>query len=400
MIGSIIGGLIGNAQAGGDEGRAEGLTMEGVEAFRNLRVPTIEEQRIALQKLVQVGELTPEMAETIAQDPSAMEQITSDPRLRSAQLGALEQLRKQGEEGLTLSERADLNQARRETSREVRAREQAMLQDMAARGMGGSGAELASRLSSSQGAAERMSGEGDRLAAMAQQKALQSVAQAGQLSGQIAGQDFDQASAKARAADEIARFNAANRQNISLGNTQTRNQAQQYNLGTKQDISNKNVGLSNEQEVHNKGLYQQQFQNQAARASGLSGAASKASGYFGNRAQGTRDQWKDIGKGADQAAAVLLSDQNAKKDIKSGDKDIQRFLDNLSSKSYDYKDQEKNPKGKQLGVLAQDVEKSDAGKDMIVETDDGKAIEVTEAVSKLLSAVANLNRRVKKSEKK
>lgn len=439
MIGSIIGGLIGNAQAQGDQGTAAGLTQESINAFRNIYVPTIEEQRIILQKLVREGELTPEMAETISQDPSAMEQITSDPRLRSVQMQALESLRKQGEEGLTLTERADLAQARRETSRDARAREQAILQDMQARGMGGSGAELAARLAGSQGASERMSAEGDRLAAMAQQKALQATAQSGQLAGQIGESDFSQASAKARAADEIARFNAANRQRVSEGNVGTRNEAQRYNLGEKQRISEANVGLTNQQEQHNKGLYQTRFQNELSKAQGLSGAASRASDYYGKEADRTRAMYTGIGAGVDQGIGALAgggvfgggsfanalagsnvlaesnakstmdnskkantvtSDKNAKKDIKSGDKEIQKFLDSLSSKSYEYKDQDKEPKGKQLGILAQDAEKSDMGKEMVVETDDGKAIEVTEAVSKLLSAVANLNRRVKKSEKK
>lgn len=97
-------------------------------------------------------------------------------------------------------------------------------------------------------------------------------------------------------------------------------------------------------------------------------------------------------------AAAMMSDKNVKKDIKDADSEITAFMDNLDPKSYKYKD-EKHGKGKQVGIMAQDLEKSKKGKEIVAEGPEGKMVSLEGAVPKLLAAVANLNDRIKKMEK-
>jgi hypothetical protein len=104
--------------------------------------------------------------------------------------------------------------------------------------------------------------------AQAEQRALDAIMRSGQLGGQISAQDFSQQEAKARAADEIARWNAQNLQGVQSRNVGTRNQAQQWNATTAQNTANQNVGVKNESTKYNLSIPQQQYQNQLARATG------------------------------------------------------------------------------------------------------------------------------------
>ncbi len=146
--------------------------------------------------------------------PSAYENIRSlsDPTLRLAQMGALRQLQETGGAGgLDLGSRVALNQAAADTARRERGSREAILQQMAMRGAGGSGASLAAQLANQQGAAERNAMSGEQAAADARARALAATAQSGELAGGIRGQDWGEASQRAGALDALSRFNASQR---------------------------------------------------------------------------------------------------------------------------------------------------------------------------------------------
>lgn len=99
-----------------------------------------------------------------------------------------------------------------------------------------------------------------------------------------------------------------------------------------------------------------------------------------------------------QVGAAFASDKNKKKDIKKADmkKD---FLDKLSAKSYKYKDS-KDGKGEQLGIMAQDLEKTKVGKQMVEDTPNGKMVNMAKGFGAVLAAQAELNKRLEQLEKK
>lgn len=153
--------------------------------------------------------------------PTAFETITVDPALRQAQLGALTKLGQIAEEGgMTLADKAALNRITGQLSRRDAAARQAIMENMAARGTLGSGAELAQRLSAQQESSQLASERGLDVAAQAQQRALNAIMQRGQLGGSIRAQEYAEAANRAQAQDAIARYNAEARQ-----------RAQAYNLG-------------------------------------------------------------------------------------------------------------------------------------------------------------------------
>lgn len=270
-----------NILTGGKSKKAIKAAQAAIDAFKAVGIPDIAAQRLALEQLVSQGELSPEEAQTIFQQDSELSQYSTDPRLRQAQMAALDQLTRIGSEGgLTDTDRAAILEAQNQMGAQERGSREAILQNMAARGLGGSGTELMAQLANQQGQATRGALAGTQIAADARQRALDAILGGGQLGGQIQGQDFAQAQAKAQAQDVINRFNAANMQNQINMNVMNRNQAAAQNLANRQNIANQNTALRNQQQMYNKGLIQQRFQNQMQRAGGIAGAQQNLANLY------------------------------------------------------------------------------------------------------------------------
>lgn len=297
-----VGGVLGNIFGSDDQDKAEAARKSALDAILGIKVPGIEEQKLNLEKYQSAGNLTPEMQTAIEMGKSRMEGIQVDPRLKDAQMGALKDLAQVGSGGMTAIQRAELEENRRNALAASNAQSQAVLQNMAARGVGGSGAELAARLSAGQNAANQMAASGDRLQAMAMQNALDAKARAAALGGQMRTQEFGEQADIARAADAINQFNVRNRQAVSDSNVQAKNAAQQFNLGNKQQLMNSNTGLSNQQQTHNKGLYQQQFNNRLAQGQSAAGQYGQMGNYYNDQAGATRGMWAGIGSAVGQGA--------------------------------------------------------------------------------------------------
>lgn len=109
------------------------------------------------------------------------------------------------------------------------------------------------------------------------------------------------------------------------------------------------------------------------------------------------------GGGAAASSDVSLK-ENMNQTEKSGSEMVEEFLNALKSYTYNYKDKEnngqKNPEGKVTSVMAQDLEKSKLGKQMVIDGPDGKMVDYGQGMAPLFAAIAELNQRTKKLEKK
>lgn len=97
------------------------------------------------------------------------------------------------------------------------------------------------------------------------------------------------------------------------------------------------------------------------------------------------------------AAAMAMSDKNEKKGAKSGDEKIKSFLDALDAYTYEYKDP-RHGRGPQIGVMAQDMEKSELGKNFVRDTPEGKLIDYGKASGAMMASQAMLNERLSEIE--
>jgi hypothetical protein len=187
-----------------------------------------------------------------------MENVQMDPRLQAAQRGALDEISGLAKTGLGAEDRAAFNQLRRQAAGAAEAQQASTMQEMASRGMLDSGSNLIAQLLAGQSQADRMSQEGDRLAASASEARRAALGQQANMASQMSAQDLGLKTGKASAADTIAQFN-----------TQQRAQTGATNQGYRVDRASQLANIANQQEVANKGLIQQKYQNEIQKAGGV-----------------------------------------------------------------------------------------------------------------------------------
>lgn len=104
------------------------------------------------------------------------------------------------------------------------------------------------------------------------------------------------------------------------------------------------------------------------------------------------------GKGV-EIVGGLLSDRRLKADIEDGSAAAKAVLSTIKPQKYRYQDA-RHGDGPQLGVMAQDLERSPVGAGMVLEGPDGKVIDPIRAVSALLGIVAHLHAEVEELKRK
>lgn len=269
-------GLVADPDAGsGAYAEANALARRAVSELEKLGVPSIEAQKIALQLPEVVGQLDAEQL-----DASAFEDIIEDPALRENVLKAIQGTEELAETGFGVEDRARLDAMRRATQADEQARQSSILQSFAERGALGSGSELAARLSSAQGTADRASQDAVQLAAQGQSQRRAALGDLASMSSGLRAQDLSKAQNAASARDQFSQFNALQRANV-----------QQQNLAEQQRMADTRTNLKNQQQQYNKGLIQQDYQNKLNKATGMAG-------QYQNLAQNQMQQ------GQSQAAAA------------------------------------------------------------------------------------------------
>lgn len=288
---------VSKAQSSGDFKKAQALMREAYAQYGDAIVPEIEKYDpemlnylgdVKLDEVRGLGDLRYQNID------SRFDDIATDPRLLENQkesLGALDEIIQGG--GMNAADKANMNRIQGEVAQADRGRRDAIQQNMQMRGVGGSGMELLAQLQSSQAATDRANQSGLDIAGMAQQRALESIMQKGNLSGSMRGQEFGEKSNIASAQDAIEKFNSANRlnvagdnrsyaTNIAQGNANTRNQATMANWGARQNTANQNVSTKNQAQQVNRDIAQNKFDNdmaiRQARANALSGQAGMYQG--------------------------------------------------------------------------------------------------------------------------
>lgn len=248
--------------------QANRLMRDNIARLEAIGIPTIEAQRIALEAPELVGVLEAEQL-----GPSRFEEIQMDPRLQAAQMAALEDVSGIAKTGLGAEDRLALEEIRRRAAGQAQAQIASQEQRLQEQGILDSGLGILLRNQAGQQAAEAERMSGMQQAAQAQQARMAALSQQGSMAAQMQGQGLQLAGQKASAADAIAQFNAQNRQNVAS-----------QNLANRQRIAEAGAATRNQQQMYNQGLIQQRFQNEMARATGVTGAQTQLAGMYGQQA--------------------------------------------------------------------------------------------------------------------
>lgn len=236
---------------------------------------------------------------------SRMDGITTDSRLVDAEFDALRSLEERSKEGLTLQDEADMARLQSDVNRRNRGRMGAIQQNMQARGMSGSGLDLLAQMQASQDATEMEALASLEKAAQSQNNKRAAAMDLGSMASRQRGQQFEEQAAKARAADEIARFNTANMVNLQNKNVDTGNRAIEQNWTRTNETNDRNTGVRNTEATQNwERLNQTNDRNTAGRND------TAAQNWQRSNATSDRNTAADAAFRADKLGAQTAQGQN------------------------------------------------------------------------------------------
>lgn len=208
-----------------------------------------EERRQRMLALQEFGALSsPEVRNLIAEGvkESAFKNIKANQGQRAIQDETQARLLEKGRaNGLDLQARAKLEEAGQNAAQYERQQRQGILDSARARGTAGSGEELMARLAAEQGGADSLRMAGVQAAADADERALQSFIQAGDMARQREDADWNRAAQVASAEDDIAKFNAGENNRFAIYNDQQRWNKADYDLRLAQSRANARTGYAN-----------------------------------------------------------------------------------------------------------------------------------------------------------
>lgn len=151
----------------------------------------------------------------------------ADKKALDAQYQALDMTRANTNMGINDAEKNNLNLGINKVNQNTAARSNALKQEAAGRGLGGSGMDFALRAQNEQTGANAANAAGIEAQQTANQRALTSIAQLGALGGDINDQQFN----RGQAADAFNQFNVQQQNNAAAGNAGNQVAVNQGNLG-------------------------------------------------------------------------------------------------------------------------------------------------------------------------
>lgn len=248
-VSTLAGGALGylsrpNLSASTETARLQALL--GL-ANRPPAIPEVEFQKYSTpEALAYLGNFTPEELQATGL-PSGVINLA----MRQKQLQAIGGIEELSQTGLSAIDRAALAEIQNQIATQERGQRESILQNMAQRGISGSGQELAAQLQGSQAASQLASQQGMQQAAQAQRARMQALSSLSEMAGGIEQTDFQREQQRQAAQDAINQFNVQNRNVAGLRNLQTQQDLANLNVQERNRIAQANVDLENEQRLQN-----------------------------------------------------------------------------------------------------------------------------------------------------
>ncbi len=250
---------------GEDSASALGGLKKATDAYSGMKAPSLT--------TVTPGAARQQSATAYTAGPTAYNNIAVDPsgqQAQQAQMAALSNLAKNG--GRTAASDANLAQIQQGENANARGQREAIMQNAQARGMGGSGNSLLAQLSSSQNATNNQSAQDLQVRGQDQNTALQAGQAAAGIGANMENQQFGEQAQKAAAADAIDKFNAGNKQQISV-----------FNAGQGNSMAEGAAGRDQQAQEFNSGLGQQEFADTLGIAAGNQKGGQDETDYWSKK---------------------------------------------------------------------------------------------------------------------
>lgn len=301
----LIGGVLGMSSASAARKQQAAAAAAAYQQLAALGVPPDLSKEVILKQFESQGQLTPELQQEIELQGSQVAEIKEDPALRNAQMEALSTLGGVSRGGLRAEDRSAYNELRNKVQQDSEAKRQQILQQMQAKGMGGSGANLMAQLQASQASADSASEGADRLAATASQRALEALGQKASLAGNVRTQDMSAADLKAKAIDDRNQFLYQNSVQRQAANVNAKNSAQQANLANEQRLSEMNTSQGNTEALRQNEAKRQNWQDQLALATAKANALNNQGTVNAAASQGQANMYSALGNAIGSGFSAL-----------------------------------------------------------------------------------------------
>jgi hypothetical protein len=378
---------------------------------------------------VQQGTVSPAQALTTTQQATNQANIAIPQNITDAQNQTLSQLQQIAQQGYTPIEHAAIQQALDQIQTQTRGEQEAIGTNAQAQGQYGTGNELVQRQMASQQGANTAAQQGWNIASGGLTRAMNAAGTANTAATNMNNQTFGQQAQVASAQDTINAANAAVSNQMANANAARQQTADTTNTANAMAVQNANIAQqnTNQQNLINTAATQQnqQLAQQTLGANTVTNAGNNAakmwSAPYATQQQltsslgqttsngttaggigGSGVTTNDVINGAN-TLYNLFSDETLKKDKKKLDEnDLQDLLDSLIPSSFKYTDEGKKlgaPEGQMHGIMAQDLEKTPMGADMVVEVKGKKAIDPQKALSMALAALSSMHGRISELEK-
>lgn len=384
-----IGDFFRDLFGGDDESRG---FRNAEQIIANIQFPELQELVLELGRMVEDGELTPQLAETYFVNATGFDDIQLDPELQAQQMRTLQRLEEISEAGgLDAQAMARIREAQAMEDTRLRGDLEAIETAARRRGDMTAGMDYTNQLLAAQQSANRMSARGFDEAALAEQRALEAMMRGSEMAAGMQDADFQRQAQRAQAQDVINRFNTQNRQNVQNQNVDRINTAQQYNLDRDRERQEFNLGQQRQEEMSRVQGVGDLF---AAREAQARSQANLRAGRGAAEAGEESRRRDNIGDAIKAAGAFLFSDRDMKENVRPFN--IDEFLTEMTGYRFDYKNGGEEDVS---GVMTDDLKQSEMGRDMVREAPNGyEMVDEQKALSGALASLAELNDRVKKIE--
>lgn len=234
-------------------------------AFEKLNVPEFQSRPLPKEAYRVIDKYEPEIAPFVAERaPELVQATAAGEQGLAAQREALNRYRQIASSGYDPILAQQLMEAQRAAQAQAESRQQNVMQDFARRGQLGSGIQAAQELGAGAGAMEDLSRASYRAAAEQYANQLRALGSSAELGGSIRGQDINE---QTRNTDILNRFNressAAYRDYLTRS-AQLKNEAQLRNLEERQRISDLEAGRARSDRIYGNQLASQRYNAQAA----------------------------------------------------------------------------------------------------------------------------------------
>jgi hypothetical protein len=248
-VGTVAGGLMGYLTRPDLSASTQSAKLQALTALLNRppEIPEVELQKYSTpEALAYLGNFTPEELQATGLPAGVINQA-----MRTKQLQALGGVEELSQTGLSAIDRAALSEIQNEIAMQERGQRESILQNMAQRGLSGSGQELAAQLQSSQAASQLASQQGLQQAAQAQRARVDALSNLSNMATGIESTDFQRQAQKSQAQDVINQFNTQNRNVAGLRNLQTQQDLANMNVQERNRIAQANADLANKEIMQN-----------------------------------------------------------------------------------------------------------------------------------------------------